>query len=1263
MPAFRDTKIFKKGDEDIKMKKGKKIALVASLLISIVASTIYFSLSNRISAEETMNTTDTTVLSNFDSGLLELGKSSVGTRSVDGDYANELTYSKWSNPDWGQESAANKVVYVSTYAQFNKALHGTFVASDGNDQDGVPYVQKNDANYVKLVADIDNPGNTAPVLGTINDITAAQQRDVVIDGNGYYLNTGGLYFRWGAGTLNNLTPIHVYLKNLTMYSQNPYGCFSIWFNRNSSIVYDNVNYTGSQLTASYQTTQVYRGKNTIRSVKEYKYTQPSGTEVTRSCYFSNVASGMEGRRVYVQSGSVTDFEAVEGDALILGAYTSNYITSNAPLLHLEKGAELKVKSTGNGGESYSYNATGSVGDAANIDNVVYAGANIQNGGSLTLAEGAKMTVDVTGTGRAGVRLTGGTATRRTTLQIGKSASLKVLTDGDMGVAQSGPFGGVNAINYPKYAGLSLEPYSDILLSEEGAVLDVDMKNDKYQFNATLGYSPGIRMNSNSNIYVASKSLFKLQIDGSYGSALKMIGANSQFLVEDEGEVSFNSKNQAAANSNMLQVDNGIFKIGRKGIFDMIVEDGSAARNMFYVGSGTFTFADAMRVDLDAQANDNVSIVTMNGTFNADIQAVYGWIKGNKAKDKADANHEWIPIYDAVVNYTGSNVTNVVANSVSTTTKTSFVNDYRTQNFNRVLYEWIPDVEVFVDEVSDNETIPSGQKITGVTNPLAMVTFYITRANSSTEEKLSGATLTNEVDDWAAQDEKKFHVKADADGNFSFDLPSDVTLYVGDTIRAHSFRNGKENSGSTVVVDRTAPEVVTKDYYAVVNDPAPVASDFVDSVTDKGVVPPKWNAAYNALTPDATIAGWMTAEGVYDVKLDVADEAMEPVWVQSKVVSRDQYGNPILDQNGDPVMIPAVDTDGNPIMEMVLDQNGDPVMQSAPNVNSVPWDAKLHILDAAQKITADDFTTNVATIKAFNTLDELKAYILQQSNAAAYKIENHAKVDLTSQIVVSNLRTLDLDSLDGTYQVDLSVPGEGLTTTITIIVEKSEDTITVKFLDEDDTELHAPILITGTIGQTIDLTNDTIPGISDVLAAIADVESQRYVIGTRPSNETAVPVVNGGTSEAIYRFKGVLALSAPDVIDFKTHTVAMKDTRVEEPELKKSDQSATDLVVFDNRASKKSWTLTATLTKEMTHTSDSTKILNNAIQFNNGSIEKALDGYSTVIKTHQHDGTGNYVVNNEWSSGGTGIKLEVPAGSVKKLGQYQAEITWHLGDTP
>ncbi|MBL1227330.1 pectate lyase-like adhesive domain-containing protein [Enterococcus sp. BWR-S5] len=153
-----------------------------------------------------------------------------------------------------------------------------------------------------------------------------------------------------------------------------------------------------------------------------------------------------------------------------------------------------------------------------------------------------------------------------------------------------------------------------------------------------------------------------------------------------------------------------------------------------------------------------------------------------------------------------------------------------------------------------------------------------------------------------------------------------------------------------------------------------------------------------------------------------------------------------------------------------------------------------------------------------------------------------------------------------------------------------------------------------------------------------------------SNEVGLP---GGT---LY---GILQLtSAPDVIDFKKHALTVNDTRMDNPEL------SAPLTVSDSRGNRTSWTLTAKLTKVMANTEDGTKILTDAIKFNDGTTEESLALNSELtIKTHTHASAGDYVVSDDWSANGAGLKLEVPAGGVPKLGKYQAEITWILGDTP
>ncbi|MBL1225824.1 pectate lyase-like adhesive domain-containing protein [Enterococcus sp. BWR-S5] len=600
---------------------------------------------------------------------------SSSTYSTDFDYG--VSYKSDSDPNWGKIENATTIVHVYNWTQLHKAVvSGTatadrFVAADGVDPvDGVAYSEKNNADYIVLMNDIIG---TSFAIGVARQNSPATRPDYVIDGNGFKLDSGARSFGFPekAAATAWQTPNNVYVKNITMYSTNPYGAFMGPENSYNfyTITYEDVNYIGSQLTASWTSTLIFRGTNHVESTNSYtmSYENVNNTgvsaTVTRPTYTNQ--SGLEAHRVIFDKDSVNTFDIENGDGLLIGGYLSNNVANGTngsgraiPYAAVRENADVTMTSKGNSGESYSYNA--------GTSGVMYAGINIQNGGQLYVGENADLLMNTAGTTRAGMRLTASTAAvnagRRPVATIASGGNLQFNMDGNM-----------NTGTY--YSGFFLEGYATINVAESGH-LGLSMKNEQ-------NGKPAIRMDANSTVNIGSEGLLKVDMDNSIGSAMQL-GTSSKFDVEALGQAAFTLSNQGGASSNVINVAGGTFTIGKKGIFDLKVADGTAARNMFSVSSGSFTFADAYRVDLDAQGNDNVNIVNMNGSFNADIQAVYAWNKGNQATAKENSDFDWTPIYNAKVTYSGANTTAVTANSVSTTTKNSFQDNYRTQNFNRVV---------------------------------------------------------------------------------------------------------------------------------------------------------------------------------------------------------------------------------------------------------------------------------------------------------------------------------------------------------------------------------------------------------------------------------------------------------------------------------------------------------------------------------------------------------------------------------------------------
>jgi len=107
-----------------------------------------------------------------------------------------------------------------------------------------------------------------------------------------------------------------------------------------------------------------------------------------------------------------------------------------------------------------------------------------------------------------------------------------------------------------------------------------------------------------------------------------------------------------------------------------------------------------------------------------------------------------------------------------------------------------------------------------------------------------------------------------------------------------------------------------------------------------------------------------------------------------------------------------------------------------------------------------------------------------------------------------------------------------------------------------------------------------------------------------------------------------------------------------------------LIIWDNRADLTSWTLTAKLEDSLRSKEDTTRTLPNAIWYK-------IDDKRTVplteeetqdILIHTHTKPGEYNVSTSWDKEESGVQLIVPAGGIRKLGEYQTTILWQLGQT-
>lgn len=158
--------------------------------------------------------------------------------------------------------------------------------------------------------------------------------------------------------------------------------------------------------------------------------------------------------------------------------------------------------------------------------------------------------------------------------------------------------------------------------------------------------------------------------------------------------------------------------------------------------------------------------------------------------------------------------------------------------------------------------------------------------------------------------------------------------------------------------------------------------------------------------------------------------------------------------------------------------------------------------------------------------------------------------------------------------------------------------------------------------------------------------------------------------------GTLLLTAPDVIDFGTEEVKATKTSVGNPGYYKlvdesqpyssSNRTPAKFIIQDARTTRNQWQLKVKLEQQMQMNDGGTIYqLIDAIKFKPPGAAPAIDlGTSDqVIATGLNTSKSQlYDLNAEWGSD-EGFRVEVPAGDVKKIGDYSGIMTWTLEEAP
>ncbi|WYJ96547.1 hypothetical protein DOK67_0000839 [Enterococcus sp. DIV0212c] len=218
-------------------------------------------------------------------------------------------------------------------------------------------------------------------------------------------------------------------------------------------------------------------------------------------------------------------------------------------------------------------------------------------------------------------------------------------------------------------------------------------------------------------------------------------------------------------------------------------------------------------------------------------------------------------------------------------------------------------------------------------------------------------------------------------------------------------------------------------------------------------------------------------------------------------------------------------------------------------------------------------------------------------------------------------------------------------------KKAKANLTVQFVDESGGKLYDAIVKEKTIGEKVDLTKE-----KEVKDAIAAVLTQRYLLETsgRPANETAVEINTDG-AKVTYTFQGTLSIySGPTEINFGSHEVSWKGTKDADPSY---DQP---LIIWDNRKTLDNWKLSVKLEDELSIPNSPDHVLNGVLSYQTATDKKTLSVDAQEVLRTKHEASGQYNISTKtWGPDKQGLRLDVPSGAVKLVGDYETTLIWRV----
>ncbi|MBQ0138820.1 MAG: WxL domain-containing protein [Kurthia sp.] len=615
------------------------------------------------------------------------------------------------------------------------------------------------------------------IMSPNNTDRSITPHNIDIKGNGFDVDfKNARYYSTGAIPAN--TDYKVQFNNMTIYGADYYGPFNftgtVPSTGSGALVYNDITYVGAQLTASYTWDIEFKGKIDNHSVERHTSPMDGSTN-------TNDGSGQEN---------------IEAQQIIF--HDNTHYTGSTPKTRI-------LDLQGSGGIDVGKNAYINLTSGSTVLGTYYA-VNLQ--GTLNLGENSEFIINDNGTPGAAIQL----SSANSSIIAGENSKFIINEPNTTSSTYS---------IYMPYTGSSIN-------LKEGAEMNLNATDLKSSY-------PVLYLGNQTSFIVESGAKLNINANNkTYGAALVQVYGNADFIVKDHGEFNVHETNKGTTGGNIIDVGaNSKFIIGKKATFD-ITSDGSANHNLINLGTNsTFQFADAEKVNMQF-TNDKLStsarLIAMGGsagTLDVDVQDVKAWNRTNISEnDVREADYHWTPMFGMITQYSTGTATVKQAESVMNSVRDDYTANFKTQNYSRLLYSYIEDVEVgIMNEPNDNADSADSSVIHGVANPGAYV--RLTGDDALPEPKIP--SIVDGSDNPELTDD--YTVIADENGKFTVHAKEGEHFTAANDIKAYAFLGGKMDEDTFTVLDKTAPTAEGKTLTMADGTDFPTAKKFLTNEAD------------------------------------------------------------------------------------------------------------------------------------------------------------------------------------------------------------------------------------------------------------------------------------------------------------------------------------------------------------------------------------------------------------------------------------------------